>query len=340
MVKFPLRYVVKDADRHGNERYYYRRKGFPKIRLRGIPGSKEFMEAYSNALADRVGTVPRVKDSNSFEYLCNKYYNSVQYRQLSPSTQSWRRRELQHICKRNGSKPYSRLLPAHVRAFVDAKGNLPGAARNCLKALKALFRWALEYEFVTTDPTEGVKSIRYYSEGHHTWTSEEIVAFESCFPIGTTARLSLALLLYTACRRGDIVRLGPKNIQNGRLIYTQNKNAKRSPVGIDIPVHSELQRIIDATHTGPFTFLVTEYGRPFTVAGFGNRFREWCDQAGLSGCSAHGLRKAAATRLADAGATAHEIMAVTGHKTLAEVERYTAAANKRNLGDAAISKIR
>jgi integrase len=76
------------------------------------------------------------------------------------------------------------------------------------------------------------------------------------------------------------------------------------------------------------------------VAGFGNRFREWCNQAGLTNCSSHGLRKAAATRLAEAGASPHEIMAVTGHKSLSEVERYTAAVNKRNLGDAAIAKIK
>ena len=35
---------------------------------------------------------------------------------------------------------------------------------------------------------------------------------------------------------------------------------------------------------------------------FGNKFREWCDEAGLRHCSAHGLRKAAATRLAEHGA--------------------------------------
>ena len=69
------------------------------------------------------------------------------------------------------------------------------------------------------------------------------------------------------------------------------------------------------------TFLVTEFGKPYSVAGFGNRFRDWCDQAGLKHCSAHGLRKALATELANNGATAHEIMAVTGHQSLAEVER-------------------
>jgi integrase/recombinase XerD len=76
------------------------------------------------------------------------------------------------------------------------------------------------------------------------------------------------------------------------------------------------------------------------VAGFCNKFRAWCDEAGLPQCSAHGLRKAAAVRLAERGATAHEIMAITGHRSLEEVERYTRAARQRQLADAAMAKFK
>jgi len=66
--------------------------------------------------------------------------------------------------------------------------------------------------------------------------------------------------------------------------------------------------------------------------------RDWCDETNLHHCSAHGLRKACATALAEAGATAHEIASVTGHQSLEEVERYTRAARKQKLADAAIAK--
>jgi integrase len=79
---------------------------------------------------------------------------------------------------------------------------------------------------------------------------------------------------------------------------------------------------------------------PKTVAGFGNWFRDQCDQANLHHCSAHGLRKATAAALAEAGATAHEIAAVTGHMSLEEVERYTRAARKQKLAGAAIAKLK
>ena len=44
-----------------------------------------------------------------------------------------------------------------------------------------------------------------------------------------------------------------------------------------------LAEIIAATPmVGVKTFLVTEYGRPFTAAGFGNWFRDRCNEAGLA----------------------------------------------------------
>jgi hypothetical protein len=47
------------------------------------------------------------------------------------------------------------------------------------------------------------------------------------------------------------------------------------------PIIPELRKIIDASPCGKLTYLVTEYGKPFTAKGFGVRFRNWCNEAGL-----------------------------------------------------------
>jgi hypothetical protein len=70
------------------------------------------------------------------------------------------------------------------------------------------------------------------------------------------------------------------------------------------------------------TFLTTPFGKPFTAAGFGNWFRDRCNEAGLPHCSAHGLRKAAAVHHALNGATAFELMAWFGWRTIGEAQRY------------------
>jgi site-specific recombinase XerD len=89
--------------------------------------------------------------------------------------------------------------------------------------------------------------------------------------------------------------------------------------------------------TGDLTFLVTEYGRPFSYKGFGAKFRQWCDEAGLLHCSIHGLRKAGAVRAAENGATAHQLLSIFGWLTLAEAERYTRAVRQKVMAGEAMA---
>ena len=103
-------------------------------------------------------------------------------------------------------------------------------------------------------------------------------------------------------------------------------------------IANQLQDAIDAAAPmDHLTFLVTEYGQPFTSNGFGNRFKEWCRDAGLPHCSAHGLRKAAATIAADNGATTKQLMAMFGWRTAKMPEHYTQGADRKKLAGEGIS---
>ena len=90
-------------------------------------------------------------------------------------------------------------------------------------------------------------------------------------------------------------------------------------------------------HAGDMTLLLTQYGKPFTPSGFGNFFRDACNDAGLPNCSAHGLRKACATALAEAGASSKQIMSVGGWKNLQDVQIYIEKAEQKRLAKDAIS---
>ncbi len=343
VVSIRLPHLVEDVDRHGNVRLYVRLPGHPKVRLRDAPGSEAFMAAYHAALAN-IGTGQTKGDGvaikpGSFGALCQAYYGSPVFRRLDVSTRNWRRRALDLVCVRCGAGPVGSLDAVTVRRLRDQLSDTPGAANARLKAIKALFAWGLEAGAVRHNPTQGVKPISYVTQGHHSWTLDEVEAFERHHPLGTKAHLAMALMLYTAGRREDATRLGPQHVRHGRVRFTQAKNEHQNPVHIDITAHAGLLAAIAATPSGHLTFLVTDYGRPFSVAGFGNRFRAWCDAAGLPHCSAHGLRKAAAARLAERGATTHEIMAVTGHRNLKDVEVYTSAADRRVRADSAMAKM-
>ena len=132
----------------------------------------------------------------------------------------------------------------------------------------------------------------------------------------------MALGLYFGQAREDVIAMGPQHIRAGVLEWIRKKTETTTGLELFIPVHPALAEIMQASASGHLTFLVTEFGKPFTAAGFGNWFRDHCNAAGLPQCTFHGLRKAAASRLAGIGCTTHEIAAITGHASLKEIERY------------------
>lgn len=333
-------YVHAFTDRHGKSRYYLRRPGFKRIPLPGLPWSPEFMAAHSGGMAGDIAGGQLAPGENrtrpgTISALIVAYFNSAQFKSLSRSTQTTYRGIVERFRIDHGDKRVALLERDHIAKMLRQKVGTPAAANNWLRMVRMLMQFAVTEGMRRDDPTLGVKGIKSKSEGFHTWTEDEICAFEAHHAIGTRARLALALLLFTAQRRGDVVRMGRQHIRNGVLSIRQQKTGTL----VEIPVHVELAKIIEATPAENLTFLVTEYGKPFSPAGFGNLFRDWCRSAGLlEHCSAHGLRKAASRRLAEAGCTAHEIMAITGHLTLKEVTRYTAAVDRKRLAVTAMQK--
>ena len=342
--KVELKFTYEDTDRHGNVRIYVRRPGMKKIRLRQTPGTAEFIEEYRDALAGRLksatGTaVARAPSGKgTLRWLCERYYGSAEYKGLEGRTQYVRRTILEAICMRDGDKPYALMEARHVRRRRDEKAETPEAANSQIKALRQVFAFAVANDLAERNPAKDVPYLKSGSEGFHSWTIEEVLRFEERHPVGTKARLAFALLLYTGQRRSDVVTFGRQHIKNGWLTFTQAKNRRRKPISLSIPVRPELRAVIDATPCGDLTFLVTAFDKPFTMNGFGNWFRERCNEADLRHCSAHGLRKAAAARLAELGAGESEIMAVTGHTTSKEVVRYTRGARQKVLAAKAMAR--
>src|SRR5262249_33172763 len=232
----------------------------------------------------------------------------------SAGTQRMRRGILDRFGAAYGERPMMSLPADWIEALLDTKP--PHAARSWLVTLRSLCQFAVKRRYLRADPTASIKLRKIKGDGFHTWTEDEIAQFEAHHPIGTKPRLALALLLYTAQRRSDVVRMGRQHIRDGVLTVKQEKTG----VTLAIPVHPHLRAVLDATPSAQLTFLVTATGKPYGGNAFTEQFRGWCDDAGLpTRCKPHGLRKAACRRLAEAGCSAHEIMAISGPATVKEL---------------------
>ena len=118
----------------------------------------------------------------------------------------------------------------------DRKLAFPEGANNRVKAIRAVFKWAVTKEghrrqaARIDNPAAMFHTSRAtIPTGYHTWTLDEVHQFEERHPIGTKARLALALLLFTGQRRSDITRLGRQHVRDGKITLTQFKGRNRKP---------------------------------------------------------------------------------------------------------------
>jgi len=335
----------EDRDRHGNVRVYYRVRGKLKVRLKGVPWTPDFMARYEEAKGHAPASTGNAV-TGTWRWLCIKYfYECSDYKRLDPRTQHVRRLILESTFREPiapGSQkffrdmPLVKMTPEAVEVLRDRKMATPEAANNRVKAIRQVLKFGVKRHYVTSNAARDVEKFKSGSTGYHTWEIEEVRQFEARHPIGSKARLALALLLFTGQRRSDAIRFGRQHMRRDKLIFTQHKGRNRKPHKLTLPVLPVLRKIIDASPCGDLTFLVTDFGKPFGDAGFGNKFRDWCDQAGLHHCTAHGLRKAGAKIAADNGATSHQLMAIFGWSSLEMAELYTRAADQTRLAESAM----
>src|SRR5262252_2666785 len=337
-MKLP-KYVQAWVDDEGRPHCYFRRRGFPRVPLKGLPWSPSFMAEYEKAMSGARTAIGagRVKPG-SVAAVVAEYFDSQQFfTSKKPGTQRMRRGILERFRAAYGERPMVSLPADWIEALLDTKP--PHAARSWRATLRSLCQFGVKRRYLRTDPTANIKLRAVKSDGFHCWTDAEIAQFERYHPIGTKPRLAFALLLHSAQRRSDVVRMGRQHIRetpDGPALYVKQR---KTGVELLIPIHPELGAVLDATPSEHLTFLVTTTGKPYGDNHFSRRFREWCDAAGLpKRCSAHGLRKAACRRDAENGCSGNEIMAHSGHGSMKELIRYTKAADQARLARNALAK--
>ncbi len=327
--------VTSFTDKCGRARYRFRKKGFATHLFRAEPGSPEFMAEYEQARCAPAIEVARFVPG-SVDALAESYYRSQRWSRLGANTKQVRQNVIERLRVKHGPRPVRRIEARHIDRWMAEISDTPHAANNLRKVINQLMRHAIMLGWRVDNPVTATEAIRIEGDGFHCWTEAEIAQFEARWSIGTRPRLAMALLLYTGLRRSDMVHVGRQHRRGDKLALRHSKNRSDTVVRILPPLAAALDAMTDEKH---LTYLVTQTGKSFSAAGFGNWFRERCNEAGLSHCAAHGLRKAMARRLAESGATYMQGRAVTGHRSDAMFAHYAASANREMMADQALGSM-
>lgn len=328
-------FVQREVTRHGKTVWYFRRGKEKRIRLPGAFGSREFNAAYDAAVAGKM-PAKATGSQASLRWLVEQYYASGRFSQFRPNTQRNHRLMLESVCETGGDLAFREIGRAELMAGLMRRESTPNMATAYVTVMRGLFEFAKDSGWVSTNPvTIDIKARPHSTEGFHTWTEEEVAAYQARHPVGTQARLAMDLLLFTGLRRADAIVLGRQHVRSGRIHIRAGKNGAE----LVLPLLAPLARSIEATKTGDMVFLLNTHGRPWKHNSFGYWFADRCIEAGILEGRAHGLRKAGATMAADGGATEHELMALYGWSSARMAEIYTRKANRTRLAERAANRL-
>jgi len=285
--------------------YSYAWKGGP--RLRGKPGSPEFIASYNEAVAQRV-----VDRQGALLSLLQAFQRSQDFLGLAERTRADYIAKIRLIERRFGDFPLAALSDRRTRGVLMAwRDELGTTSRRqadyAWVVLARVLSWALNRGLIAANPCEKGGRLYRGSRADKIWAADDEAAFLARAP--RHLHLALILALWTGQRQGDLLRLSWSSYDGTHIRLRQSKTGAR----VMIPVGTPLKAALDATPKRSTVILTSTDNKPWTEDGFRSSWRKACAAAGISGLTFHDLRGTAVTRLAVAGCTEAEIAAITGH---------------------------
>ena len=313
--------------------YWYAWRGGP--RLRGEPGSPEFIADFNAAAAMKVPT-----PDGRLLALLQAYQRSQDFITLADRTRGDYQKQIEKIELKFGDCPLKAMSDPRTRGvFLDWRDELALKSRRqadyVFQVFALVLAWAKGRGKIMTNPLERIGRVYAGTRIDFVWSTEDEARFLQHAP----AHLHLALLmgLWTGQRQGDLLRLPWSGYDGTHVRLRQRKTGRRVTTKIGAP----LKAALDATPKRSPMILTNKAGRPWTEHGFRASWRLACIKAAITELHFNDLRGTAVTRLALVGSTEAQIADVTGHSLRDVHEILDAHYLHRDpaLGEAAIAKL-
>lgn len=278
--------------------YCYAWRGGP--RLRGEPGTPEFIASYNEAVESR-----RTPDTGKFKSLVTLYKGSNDYKKLADSTRKAWSPWLDRIADYFGELRIAQFdRPERIRPIIRRWRNQwsdkPRAADYGMQVLSRVLSYAVDpLGRIAGNPCEGIKQLYSSDRSEIIWTDSDIAALKrTCSPEIAHA---VDLDSHTGLRLGDLLRLSWSHVGEDAIsFFTGKSRGRREAI---IPLYDDLRNVLARIPKRATTILTSSKLRPWTPDGFGSSFNTAKKEAGIADRDLHfhDLRGTAATRFYIAG---------------------------------------
>jgi integrase len=278
--------------------YFYAWRGGP--RLRGLPGTPEFMASYNAAIEER-----RTPATDKFKSLVTLYRASNDYKKLADSTRKAWSPWLDRIAGYFGELRIAQFdRPEKIRPIIRQWRNQwsdkPRTADYGMQVLSRVLSYAVDpLGKIAGNPCEGIKQLYSSDRSEIIWTDSDIDALKkTCSPEIAHA---VDLAAHTGLRLSDLLRLSWSHVQEDSISFSTGKSRGRREA--IIPLYDDLRNVLARIPKRATTILTSSKLRPWTPDGFGSSFNTAKKEAGIADRDLHfhDLRGTAATRFYIAG---------------------------------------
>lgn len=264
--------------------------------------------------------------------LIRQYERSPEYHELSESSKKsygiYLRRANEKIRTKAGESPPAKGIERRdVVTLREQMADTPGAASQMVRAVSALYAWAIENSKLRDNPAHGVK--KFKSKQHKPWPLSLVDEGLSDPQIG----MAVALLYFTGQRIGDVIRMNWKDIDGDHMRVFVRKTQRQ----IRVAILPELEGMLSRQPRNGLAILTNSNGQPWSQNGLRAKLQAWAAERGHK-VVPHGLRKNAVNSLFEAGCTAAEVSGITD-QSIRMLEHYSKDVNKLGLGRSAVIKM-
>jgi integrase/recombinase XerD len=233
---------------------------------------------------------------------------------------------------------------ADIAAFVDslyAAGLASRSVARYLATLRSYYRYLLEQEQITVDPTTDVSSPGHWKQLPKFLTLEEVDSLlgapDEKIARGGRDRAMLQLLYATGLRVSELVgvQLNHLNASMG-VLRTRGKGDKERLVPVGRQALAAIEDYVERDRplllkkrVSPYLF-VTQRGGPMTRQAFWKLLKQHGLKAGIiKNLTPHVVRHSFATHLLDRGADLRSVQMMLGHADISTTQIYTHVLRER-----------
>lgn len=209
----------------------------------------------------------------------------------------------------------------HIAALKLAMSETPARANHTLSWLREVFRYAVEWQLVDTNPAAGIRPYPSNKRSRYITDDEFSAIRANAKPL---LQLVMDLCYLTGQRVGDVMAIHRRDLRDEGIYFKAKKTANSTQIQFVVAWTPALREVVDrAKEMNPgvahLTLLVGKHRKPLTYRTVIGYWWDATKAASVADAHIHDIRAKSAT---DAKAQGHNAQALLGHGSAAMTERY------------------